>query len=52
MKMFRYRVARFLIHLGLDIMPECRYKTRLLQVLWELYYEVLADIEEEKGSNV
>jgi hypothetical protein len=37
----RYRVARTIIHAGLIIMPASRYKTRLLEVLWDLNAEVM-----------
>jgi len=41
MRLLRYRVSRFLIHLGLTLMPPGRYKGRLLEVLWSLHEEVL-----------
>lgn len=33
----RYRLARRLIHVGLFVMPEGRYKTNLMNALWDLY---------------
>jgi hypothetical protein len=33
----RYRLARRLIHAGLWVMPEGRYKSELLACLWLLY---------------
>lgn len=51
MRKIRYIVARFLIHLGLDIMPEGAYKTQLLDRLWGLYYEVQEVLEQERAKN-
>jgi hypothetical protein len=39
----RYRVARRLIHIGLFVMPEGRYKDDLLGCLWALYDKVAAE---------
>lgn len=36
----RYTIARAAIHFGLWIMPKSAYKTRLLEVLWDLNREV------------
>lgn len=36
----RYQLARHLIHIGLAIMPDSKFKTRLLDVLWSLRQEV------------
>lgn len=38
----RYRLARRLIHLGLFVMPEGRYKIELIDSLWTLYDRVVA----------
>lgn len=48
MRNFRYSVARFLIHLGITIMPEGRYKTEMLDLLWGLYYKVQDALAEDK----
>ena len=37
----RYRLARRLIHIGLFVMPEGRYKTELVDGLWALYDRVM-----------
>lgn len=37
----RYRLARRLIHVGLWIMPEGRYKDGLMAALWALYDQVV-----------
>jgi hypothetical protein len=41
----RYRLARRLIHTGLWVMPEGRYKDALVGYLWMLYDQVLAEVE-------
>jgi hypothetical protein len=38
----RYRFARRLIHMGLFVMPEGRYKDDLVDSLWALYDKVAA----------
>jgi hypothetical protein len=44
----RYRIARQLIHMGLWIMPNGRYKDALIGYLWMLYDQVIADVEAAK----
>jgi hypothetical protein len=44
----RYRLARRLIHVGLFVMPEGRYKTELLDSLWDLYDKVAAEVRGSK----
>lgn len=41
----RYRLARRLIHIGLFVMPDGRYKDDLLARLWSLYDKVVARAE-------
>lgn len=41
MNKMRYRVARFLMHAGLRIMPPSRYKTELIGELDKLYLKVI-----------
>ena len=41
----RYRLARRLIHMGLWVMPEGRYKDALVGYLWMLYDQVAAEVE-------
>lgn len=38
----RYRLARRLIYAGLFVMPQGRYKTNLLNAMWDLYDAVVA----------
>lgn len=45
----RYRVSRFLVHLGIWLMPEGRYKSELLNVLWQLHERVKATISEGRS---
>ena len=51
MRNFRYSVARFLIHLGIAIMPEGRYKTEMLDALWDLFWKVQDTLDAEKAKN-
>ncbi len=48
MRNFRYRIARTLIHLGIFIMPDGRYKTEMLDALWALYFKVQDALAEAK----
>jgi hypothetical protein len=45
----RYRVSRALIHFGIWLMPEGRYKSELLDVLWQLHDRVKATISEGRS---
>lgn len=40
MSRLRYNIARTLIHVGLWIMPDSRYKRDLLELLWMLRAKV------------
>lgn len=42
----RYRLARRLIHIGLFVMPNGRYKDDVLASLWSLYDEVVVRANE------
>lgn len=42
--MIRYSISRQIIHFGLWVMPDGRYKRRLLEVLWALHKEVLEEV--------
>jgi len=50
-KLSRYRVAKTLIHAGLHIMPASRYKTRLLEVLWDLNAEVMETVHGDTSKH-
>lgn len=45
----RYRVSRALIHFGIWLMPEGRYKLELLDVLWQLHERVVATVSEGRS---
>jgi hypothetical protein len=48
----RYIIARFLIHLGLKIMPMSAYKVLLLNRLWELRKEVETKVKEHRRATL
>jgi hypothetical protein len=45
----RYRLARRLIHMGLWMMPEGRYKDDMINGLWDLYDRVFAQTASPHG---
>lgn len=42
--LIRYSIARQVIHAGLTIMPESRFKTELVAQLWTLRARVIATV--------
>jgi hypothetical protein len=51
MRMLRHKLARGFIHLGLAIMPEGSYKTRLREVLWDFRREVQDTISRDTSRH-
>ena len=48
--MLRYRAARCLVHMGLWMMPDSRYKRELLALLWQLYDKVMIEAALKDGG--
>lgn len=45
----RARTARLLIHFGLWVLPSCKYKTELLEMMWALNAKVHAAVALRKN---
>ena len=50
MKTIQYAFSRQIIHFGLWIMPDGKFKRRLLEVLWQLNEEVYTTVVKAKTS--
>lgn len=47
--LIRYRIARHIIHFGLWLMPDSRYKREVLAMLWQHHDHVVMTVETARG---